>query len=107
MSPLKHIRVVVFYTILHFFHSHSKLSDPPLEKLTPPITEPQLQKQNFLTLPNRFFSKIFEPPLFWRGGAYHGGLNSRGEILSKNLNKGGRGLINGGLENSQMDHNGG
>ena len=73
LTPVKRVRVVLFYTVItHFFHFPPKTSDPPLIKLTP-ITGIPLQNQNFLTLSNRFFSKIFDRP-FSRvgGGACHG-----------------------------------
>ena len=51
-----------------------KIPNPlPMEKLTPLTIQSTLQNQNFLILPNIFFSRNFNPlpNLLWRGGVVH------------------------------------
>ena len=63
LTPLKHIMVVIFYTIFYYvlFHFLQKFSDPsPLENWNPPTQRP-LKNKNLLTLPNRFFPSIRTP----------------------------------------------
>ena len=53
------------YVILPFYQ---KLSEPFYLDNLPPITQPLLQNQNFLTLSNKFFSTIFNPPSILQEG---------------------------------------
>ena len=63
---LKHITVIVFYTVvIHVFHFLQRFFGPS-GKIDPPRKRTPLQNIFFWPL-TTIFSSIFDPSLFWRG----------------------------------------